>query len=156
MRRRRPPAKQLAMKRAARRLHAALGLVAFALAVLFGNVLLLSRATAHANAGLVRVELAREGGSGCQSACGKTRVTHAKHLRPHHVGAAVDDDDDDDDDGGFDAMPVAFDEAALVPTVECPIEEAIELSRVADVHAPIGEPQGRPPTAHLARGPPAA
>ena len=144
------------MKRAARRLHATLGLIAFALAVLVGNVLLLSRATTHATAGLVRVELTREGGSGCQSACGKTRVTHAKHLRPHHVGAAVDDDDDDDDDGGFDAIPVAFEETALVPTVECPIEEPIELSRQADVRAPIGEPQGRPRTAHFARGPPRA
>jgi hypothetical protein len=138
-----------------RRVRAALGLVAFAFALVLGNAMLVARAFAVAGPQLARASVTHEVSSSSTSKCGKARaIAHAKHIRPHVASAAVDDDDDDDDDGGFDALRPAVDELATLPTPGRAIAEAVESAREITMRPLVTRVATFEGSPHEARGPP--
>jgi hypothetical protein len=144
-------------RRRARRLPAALGLLAFTLVALLGSVLGFARAAAGTP--VVAAHVVAHAGGGpratMHSKCGKARaVVHAKHLRPHVKSAALDDDDDDDDDGGIDAFAAAYDQAIVLPAVPGAVAVAPVLVRLPVPRGHAVEPHTQARSTRRARGPP--
>jgi hypothetical protein len=145
----------------ARSLRAALGLLAFAVVAILGNVLLRTQGAAASRPASPTVVAAdwhsRATRLVATSRCGKVRSpTHPKHARPHGVSATVDDDDDDDDDGAIVTVAAAFDEPCILPAPSRPVLDAIACGRATSPRAPATQTGARRRAPHEARGPPMA
>lgn len=139
-----------------RRLRALLGLLAFAIAVLVGNVGLVARASAIASESApIRALHVAEGRGAAQRKCTKARPQAlAKRLHAGLATAALEDDDDDDDDGAPDTLLTAVEELGVPCAPAAVIDSAVLSAHEPPVLGVTEAPSSRPRAAYRARGPP--